>query len=403
MALSKLERKQWSKESMAAALKGIEDGMGIREASRLYNLPYETLRRRANYTVSVDCRSGPPTVLTEDEESQLASYLVKMADMGFGLSRDDVMLTAFRIAEKSGRTHPFVKGSAGRSWFDGFKLRHPNLTLRSAQSLSHSRATSANDEIMRDYFAKLASVCARHNILSKPMQIYNMDETGISIVHKPSRVIAEYGRRNVWAVISAEKGKTHTVLACASAAGYSLPPFMIYPRKKMTARLREGSFPGTVFHCSDSGWVTGELFVKWFEFLVRTIPPQRPVLLILDGHASHVSINVIELARANSIHMLCLPAHTTHLLQPLDVGVFKSLKAHYYKACKKYIADNQGRVVTSEVIASLLAVAWPQALTPVNIMAGFKKCGVYPLNPGEITDRDVAPSKVMQVAKYSLM
>ena len=127
-----------------------------------------------------------------------------------------------------------------RSWFDGFKLRHPNLTLRSAQSLSHSRATSANDEIMRDYFAKLASVCARLNIVSKPMQIYNMDETGISIVNKPGRVIAEYGRRNVWAVTSAEKGKTHTVLACASAAGYSLPPFMIYPRKKMTARLREG-------------------------------------------------------------------------------------------------------------------------------------------------------------------
>ena len=89
-----------------------------------------------------------------------------------------------------------------------------------------------------------------------------------------------------------------------------------------------------------------------------------------------------------------------HLLQPLDVGVFKSLKAHYYKACKKYLAENPGRVVTSEVIASLLAVAWPQAHTPLNIMAGFKKSGVYPLNPGEITDRDVAPSKV-QVVKDS--
>ena len=144
-----------------------------------------------------------------------------MADMGFGLSRDDVMFTAFRIAEKSGRTHPFVKGSAGRSWFDGFKLRHPNLTLRSAQSLSHSRATSANDEIMRDYFAKLASVCARLNILSKPMQIYNMDETGISIVHKPGRVIAEYGRRNVWAVTSAEKGKTHSTGMCISCRLFS--------------------------------------------------------------------------------------------------------------------------------------------------------------------------------------
>ena len=43
---------------------------------------------------------------------------------------------------------------------------------------------------------------------------------------------------------------------------------------------------------------------KWFEFFVRTIPPARPVLLILDGHTSHVSIDVVELARANNIHML---------------------------------------------------------------------------------------------------
>ena len=101
----------------------------------------------------------------------------------------------------------------------------------------------------------------------------------------------------------------------------------------------------------------------------------------------------------NDVHMLCLPAHRTHILQPLDVGVFKSLKAHYYKACKKYMVDHPGRVVTTEVIASLLAVAWPQAVTPVNIMAGFKKCGVYPLNPGEITDRQIAPSKLRYSAQ----
>lgn len=58
--------------------------------------------------------------------------------------------------------------------------------------------------------------------------------------------------------------------------------------------------------------------------------------------------------------MLSLPAHTTHILQPLDVGVFKSLKAHYSKACKQYLTANPGRVVTTDVIASLLGIAWPQ-------------------------------------------
>lgn len=70
---------------MTAAVGMVEGGMGIREAARLYNIPYETLRQRANHTVSIDCRPGPSTVLT-DEEEQLALFCVQMADMGFGLS-----------------------------------------------------------------------------------------------------------------------------------------------------------------------------------------------------------------------------------------------------------------------------------------------------------------------------
>jgi len=400
MALSvPQKRKLWSKESMVAAVKSVEDGMGIREAARLYNIPFETLRRRTNNDVSMSCRSGPPTVLTSDEEQQLASYCIKMADMGFGLSREDVMMTAFRIVESSGRKHPFTNGIAGRAWFDLFRTRHPSLTLRTPQPLSRARAACANEETVSDYFAKLGAICAKLNVLMKPMQIYNMDETGVSIVHKPGKVLTELGRRNVWAVTSAEKGKTHTILTCVSASGNSLPPFMIYPRKRITDNLKVGALAGTSFNCTDNGWVNGEMFCKWFNFFVNSIPPPRPVLLILDGHASHVSIEVIELARCNQIHMLCLPSHTTHILQPLDVGVFKSLKANYSKACRKYISENPGRVVTTEAVASLLAVAWPLSVTPVNIMAGFKKCGIYPLNPGEVTDRQIAPSKAVCVMK----
>ena len=54
-------------------------------------------------------------------------------------------------------------------------------------------------------------------LLSKPMNVYNVDESGVTIVHRPGRVVAELGRRNVYAVTSAERGKTHTILACVSA------------------------------------------------------------------------------------------------------------------------------------------------------------------------------------------
>ena len=156
---------------MAAALQDVKGGMAVREAARLYNLPFETLQRRAVGVVGLECSSGPPTVLTEHEGNELASYCVKMADMGFGLSRNDVMVVAFKIAEASGRNHPFTEGAAGRAWFDGFRSRHSKLTLCSTQSLSHARASCANHEIISDLFGKLAAVCAKLNVLMKPMNI----------------------------------------------------------------------------------------------------------------------------------------------------------------------------------------------------------------------------------------
>ena len=159
------KRKQWSAESMAAAVREIEEeGMGLREAARLYNLPVESLRRRIMGMVSIDCRPGPPTILTLYEEDRLARYCVEMSDMGFGLGREEVMHTAFLIVERSGRNHPFHNGKAGRAWFDGFCSRHPKLTLRKPKPLSYARAVSCNKEKISDFLGKLASICAKLNI-----------------------------------------------------------------------------------------------------------------------------------------------------------------------------------------------------------------------------------------------
>ena len=219
------------------------------------------------------------------------------------------------------------------------------------------------------------------------MLIYNCDETGISFVHKPGKVVTEMGRRNVYALTSAERGKTHTVLACVSASGYVLPPMV-------PETVKEGAIPDTFFATSESGWINSELYLEWFRFFLEHIPPTRPVLL-KDGHASHTTIEEIELARASNVHILCLPAHTTHVLQPLDVGVLKSFKSHFSKACSKYMSQHLGIVVTTDKLAFLVAEAWPHSFTSVNIMSGFKKTGVYPLNPGEVSDRQLAPSKAL--------
>lgn len=58
--------------------------------------------------------------------------------------------------------------------------------------------------------------------------------------------------------------------------------------------------------------------------------------------------------------------------------------------------DHPGRIITSEVLASLVGDTWPQALTPVNILSGFKKSGISPMNPSEVSDRMLAPATVFK-------
>ena len=149
-------------------------------------------------------------------------------------------------------------------------------------------------------------------------------------------------------------------------------------------RLKLCSLSDTLFKNSENGWINKELYLEWFSFFLENIPPTRPVLLVQDGHGSHVSIELIEMASVNDVHLLCFPSHTTYILQPLDVSVFKSFKTHFAKVCHKYIAKHPGQVITTDMIASLVAEAYLQPFTPLNILSGFKKCGIFSLNPGAV-------------------
>ena len=83
---------------MVAVLKDVENGTkGEREAARAYNVPVETVGRRATRQVSLDCWSGPSTTLTKEEEKALTKYCI---DIGFGLGREDIMQAALAIVER---------------------------------------------------------------------------------------------------------------------------------------------------------------------------------------------------------------------------------------------------------------------------------------------------------------
>ena len=103
----------------------------------------------------------------------------------------------------------------------------------------------------------------------------------------------------------------------------------------------------------EKGWTDQELFSFWMtQLLVKFTPPAHPVLLLIDGHSSHYEPDTIKEA---GIMMLCLPPHSTHVVQPLDVSFFRPLKVYWYEACHKFVQSNPGRAVTKYIFSPLFS------------------------------------------------
>ncbi|CAH2105380.1 unnamed protein product [Euphydryas editha] len=89
-----------------------------------------------------------------------------------------------------------------------------------------------------------------------------------------------------------------------------------------------------------------KIFKNYFEkILIPALGEERPVLVIYDGHSTHVSLDVTELALAKEITILKLPAHTNHLLQPLGISVFKSFKGKWDQAVTTWQRQHMGQKV----------------------------------------------------------
>ena len=78
--------------------------------------------------------------------------------------------------------------------------------------------------------------------------------------------------------------------------------------------------------------------------------------------------------------MLSFPPHCTHGLQPLDRFVYGPFKKYFNTVAHKWHLNNPGKKMTIYDFPVLIAIAYTNAVTTLNIQAGFKSTGIYPFN-----------------------
>ena len=246
------------------------------------------------------------------EEEELVNFLFGCSCIGYPRTRKEVLALVQDRLRRKGYTHTITNG-----WWQRFRERNAErLSLRTAAPLSKPRAQATDRDTSDRYYELLENTMKENGLLSKPLQIFNCDESGMPLASKLPKVIAKKEEKNPRYVTADTKAQI-TVMMCVNAAGGWIPPMVIFDRKKLPKAYTVGEVPNTYYGLSPKGWMDSHLFHDWFSnHFLEYCGLQRPVLLLMDGASSHYSPDMIRTAAKEQVILFVLPPHTTHLSQP---------------------------------------------------------------------------------------
>lgn len=224
-----------------------------------------------------------------------------------------------------------------------------------------------------------------YGILDKDM--YSFDETGFMTgTGSSSKVVTSAD--TVGRAVHIQPGNRDwvTVIESICASGWSIPPFIILSGKLHQASWYRDLPDDWVVAVSDNGWTTDQLGLTWlkhFNQYTASCTSGFYRLIILDGHSSHATPEFDRYCTENKIISLCMPAHTSHLLQPLDVSYFAPLKAAYGHKVSELARQGVFHIDKTEFLSIYLRVR-RSVFTEKNIQSGFRAAGLVPPCPERV-------------------
>ncbi|CEO59608.1 hypothetical protein PMG11_04280 [Penicillium brasilianum] len=329
------------------ALSDIKDGRikSIRAAAKLYDIPRSTLQTQDSLTewiISMDSRGAAPRPSTVREMA-------------------NILLAA------RGTTPPLT---VGVNWASTFVNRRDKLQSRYSKRYDYQRALNEDPKVIREWFLTVQRVVDKNGI--QPEDIYNFDETGFAM-----------------GLISAQKV---TAIETICADGYSLPPCIIFKGQVYIAGWFESlNFPpNSRIEVSNNGWTTDEIGLRWLQKLFIPLTNSRVRgrfrLLILDGNGSHLTPQFDRICAENDIIPLCMPSHSSHLLQPLDVRCFAVLKRAYGRFVSDLARTGYNHIDKLDFLADYPR-ARLEAFQPNIIQSSFAATGIVPVNADRVLSK----------------
>lgn len=196
----------------------------------------------------------------------------------------------------------------GLDWTRAFLKRH-RLSMKKGGQMQIARKNVTSDPfVIYRFYELLNKEVERLGIKDKPECVFNCDESGFPTDSLKCKYVGPVGEKCIPVTHGCNRENT-TVLAVCCADGGAMDPLITFRGKNLQSTwLGEDAPKNSYFSVSDSGWMTTKIFDHWFKQFAETVKT-RPLLLIFDGHMTHLSTATIEFAMAENISLVKLPAH----------------------------------------------------------------------------------------------
>jgi DDE superfamily endonuclease/Tc5 transposase-like DNA-binding protein/Psq-like protein len=356
----------------------------IRETARRFDVPWTTLRDRLHGKLHRSETRANSYKLTTTEEESLLKWILSMDSRGSAPRPNTVREMAnILLAERGGQP-------VGGKWVYNYTNRHEELKARYSRRYNYERAKCEDPRVIKPWFDLVRRTIDENGI--QPEDIYNFDETGFAMgLIATAKVITRaeyYGRRSV---LQPGNREWVTSIECVNSTGFVLPPCIIFKSSKYYRYAWFDDLPDDWrIEISENGWTTDEIGLRWLEklFIPATTSRTRGRyrLLVLDGHGSHLTPHFDRLCEQNDIIPICMPPHSSHLLQPLDIGCFAPLKRAYGG-----LIERKARLGVNHIDKLDFLAAFPQArkeaFKPETIQNAFAAAGLVPYDPDRVISK----------------
>jgi hypothetical protein len=363
--------------------------------ARQHGVPYQRLLARSKGRSTLSERPSGTYKLTEAQDQALYEYIARLDELGVCV-RLAMIISCANYLLKQSYEGDGMPPSANKLWARRWLKRNPELYKRRQKSLELNRAVAHDREAILSWFTGLIKLIKLYGIT--PADTWNFDETGFRIgVGKDQWVITFEPHRRIY-LAAPDDRTTLTMTECVNAAGSAIKPMVIIEGAVLLERYFTDLPDGYLVGRSDSGYTNDELSLEWARHFVRETQKHLQGvyrLLIFDGFDSHCTREFLEHLEDHKVIAYRLPPHTSHFLQPLDVGCFQPYKHWHAQAVDHATRTGCTSFNKAEFLAAIESIR-AYTFKPRTIQKGWRDTGLYPLNQAVIeasVEKEIAELK----------